>query len=46
VLAALGPSLGPMAGVAVVPCMMAHLSQILIDSTIVARWRGEKGGRL
>lgn len=39
VLASLGPALGPAAGLAVVPAMMAHLSQILIDSTLVARWR-------
>lgn len=45
VLAGLGPALGPMAGVAVVPCMMAHLSQILIDSSLVARWQAEERRR-
>jgi predicted Na+-dependent transporter len=39
VLASLGPALGPAAGLAVVPCMTAHLSQIIIDSALVARWR-------
>jgi sodium/bile acid cotransporter 7 len=41
VLASLGPALGPMAGVAVVPAMSAHLSQIIIDSMLVARWQAQ-----
>ena len=39
VLASLAPALGAAAGVAVVPCMMAHLAQIVIDSALVARWK-------
>lgn len=41
VFASLAPVLGNMLGVALVPAMMAHLSQILIDSAIVARWQAE-----
>ncbi|KAI8472893.1 MAG: putative sodium bile acid cotransporter [Monoraphidium minutum] len=39
VLAGIGPALGPAAGVAVIPALMAHLGQIVIDSVLVARWR-------
>ncbi|GBF95580.1 sodium metabolite cotransporter, chloroplastic-like [Raphidocelis subcapitata] len=41
VLASLGPAIGPAAGLAVVPCMLAHLSQIVIDSALVARWKAQ-----
>lgn len=41
VFAALAPVLGGMLGVAMVPAMMAHLAQILIDSAIVSRWQGQ-----
>jgi sodium/bile acid cotransporter 7 len=39
VLSKLGPLLGGMVGVAVVPCVLAHLSQIIIDSVMVSRWK-------
>jgi len=42
VFAALAPALGGRIGVALVPAVMAHLSQILIDSTIVAHWRRQE----
>jgi hypothetical protein len=53
VLSRLESSLGPAVGVAVIPCVMAHLLQTVIDSALVAHWnqqaeaeaRGE-GGRL
>jgi hypothetical protein len=38
VLSALGPGLGPAAGAAVLPVVIAHLAQIWIDSVLVARW--------
>jgi len=37
-LGGMAPQLGPGAGLAVVPCVLCHLSQILIDSALVSRW--------
>lgn len=42
VLMGLAPSMGPAAGAAVVPAMMAHLGQIVISSLVVARWQGQE----
>jgi predicted Na+-dependent transporter len=38
VFASLAPALGPAAGVALAPAVMAHLTQILIDSALASRW--------
>ncbi len=40
VLSKLGPVVGEaLVGVAVVPCVLAHLGQILVDSVLVSRWQ-------
>ncbi|GBF92238.1 sodium metabolite cotransporter, chloroplastic-like [Raphidocelis subcapitata] len=38
VFASLAPALGPAAGVALAPAVMAHLTQIFIDSWLASRW--------
>jgi len=46
VLEQLGPVLGPAGGLAVVPCIAAHLGQIFVDAFLVGRWTAaaEEGG--
>lgn len=39
VLSKMGPMLGDMVGVAVVPCVLAHLGQIIVDSVMVSHWK-------
>lgn len=38
VLSHLGASWGPAVGLAVIPCVVAHLIQTVMDSMLVARW--------
>ena len=39
VLSKLGPVIGEgLVGVAVIPCVLAHLGQILVDSVMVSQW--------
>lgn len=42
VLSKLGPVLGDAVGVAVVPCVLAHLGQTLMDSILVSIWLARK----
>mmetsp|Transcript_7498 Transcript_7498/g.46100 ORF Transcript_7498/g.46100 Transcript_7498/m.46100 type:complete len:415 (-) Transcript_7498:220-1464(-) len=41
VLQQLGPSFGD-AGMVVIPCVVAHLMQVLIDSWVVTRWNAQE----
>ena len=42
VLNHLGASLGPAVGFAVIPAVMAHLLQTVIDSMVVAHWNARE----
>ena len=42
VLGKLEASLGPAVGIAVIPAVMAHLLQTVIDSLLVARWNQQE----
>jgi sodium/bile acid cotransporter 7 len=42
VLSKLGAVFGDMVGVAVVPCVLAHLGQILVDAMLVTRWQQQQ----
>lgn len=38
VLNGLAPQVGGAVGLAVIPCVVSHLSQIVIDSVLVSHW--------
>ena len=38
VISSMGASLGPIAGLAVIPCIICHLMQIIADSFLVSYW--------
>ena len=41
VLTAMAPMMQGPVGLAVIPCVVSHLLQILLDSSLVQRWRRE-----
>lgn len=43
VIMQLGDTIGQRAGLAVLPCVLAHFSQVVVDSMLVGWWRGRDG---
>merc|ERR1711975_133419 len=44
VMAALPPALRAQSGLFIIPCIMAHAAQLIIDSILAVRWEVQKDG--